>query len=303
MPNKSGSVSLFVPLHINSFSFYSHLYSRSENAVVSFIWRLKDTSENTILLTLSLLDLCMKNCENTFPNCVNKVLMDQIVYIAMGAAAAGSAAEELAKKMICDWGIKYEMKYKLPIFHDTYSNLVAKGMISSHDILAPVPCSPVRASSRSGRQSSSPFKKNDSALNSETIDEPVVNVNHLDEITNLASNNNVYLLKLERDLEVVVDKIYLSKSIRKGLYGSMNNNARVDNEEVAYDILDFLIECSARMIDIINTCSTGLLSTTILSRCIDINDQLMKEINSYEIVEDEDSNSNSPVGLILGDNI
>ena len=94
------------------------------------MWRLKEPKEDVILLSLSLIDLCMKNCESTFPSCVNKVLMDEIVYIAVGGAGKGKLAEQLAQKLITEWGVKYEMKFKLPIFHDTYDNLVSKGMLS-----------------------------------------------------------------------------------------------------------------------------------------------------------------------------
>lgn len=90
------------------------------------------------MLTMSLIDLCLKNCENTFPSCMNKVLMDEIIYIAVGGAGKGKIAEQFAQKLITEWGMKYEMKFKLPIFHDTYTNLVSKGMLSPTVVKQPV---------------------------------------------------------------------------------------------------------------------------------------------------------------------
>ncbi len=61
------------------------------------LWRLKETTENIILLTLILTDSLLKNCEHTFSRTITKVFMDEVVYIAI-AANKGYKAAEVAQK-------------------------------------------------------------------------------------------------------------------------------------------------------------------------------------------------------------
>lgn len=115
---------------------------------------------------------------------------------------------------------------------------------------------------------------------------PVVDISHYDEISELASHNHNYLLQLERDLEVVIDKINLSKSIRKGLLTHSPRRDNADSHEIAMDILDFLCSCRQRLMEIIDSGTAGLLSSTCVHRCIAINEELSTEIDQYEVCEE-----------------
>ena len=68
-----------------------------EHVSTACIWRLKERAENVILLALILTDCLIKNCENTFPSTINKIFMDEIVYIGI-AGDKGKRAEETAQK-------------------------------------------------------------------------------------------------------------------------------------------------------------------------------------------------------------
>ena len=78
-------------------------------------------------------------------------------------------------------------------------------------------------------------------------------------------------------------QIYLSKSLRKTLLESRFTSGLEETEETALEIYDFLLACRERMLEIIDAGTLGLLSCTLLARCISINEQLLNEIGSYSV--------------------
>lgn len=100
-----------------------------ELAKKAILRRLHDHDNQTVFLTLILLESCMKNCGNHFIASVDKPLMDEIAKIAKNTNKSLKASEE-ALRLIQQWARAFESKKSTyPIFFDTYMQMKAKGVV------------------------------------------------------------------------------------------------------------------------------------------------------------------------------
>ena len=98
-----------------------------EQGVKAIYRRLLDSDQNTVYLTLIIMEACMKNCGVHFAGAVNKALMDEMANIARGSKGINNASEAL--RLIQQWGRAFESsKRTYPIFFDTYFGLRSKGI-------------------------------------------------------------------------------------------------------------------------------------------------------------------------------
>jgi hypothetical protein len=89
--------------------------------------RLQDSDPNTISLTLTLTETCMKNCGMRFAECIQQAFMDEVVNVTRGGKGTNNAGEAL--RLIQQWGKAFEKKRGIvPIFFDTYVSLKSKGV-------------------------------------------------------------------------------------------------------------------------------------------------------------------------------
>jgi hypothetical protein len=88
---------------------------------------LRESNHNTVALSLSLAEACMKNCRK-FTVAVKKPFMDEIVLIARGSKGVKNQAESL--RLIKQWdALVTKRGDNNPIFHDTYLLLKSRGAV------------------------------------------------------------------------------------------------------------------------------------------------------------------------------
>ncbi|RYH29772.1 hypothetical protein EON65_07295 [archaeon] len=119
-----------VPDWTQNLEICDHVNRRLENidTVIKAIHRrLQDNNQNTIFLTLVLLETCMKNCGPNFHASFDRTLMDDVVKIAK--SSKGTKNSEEALRLIQQWGRVFEAKrVTLPLFFDTFVGLKSRGI-------------------------------------------------------------------------------------------------------------------------------------------------------------------------------
>jgi hypothetical protein len=103
------------------------LWSRADIVQAALTRRLRETNHNTVALSLSLAEACMKNCRK-FTVAVKKPLMDEVVIIARGSKGVKNQAEAL--RLVKQWdGLVAKRGDDNSIFHDTYLLLKSRGAV------------------------------------------------------------------------------------------------------------------------------------------------------------------------------
>eukprot|EP01031_Cornospumella_fuschlensis_P049761 gene49761-60915_t len=119
-----------VPDWTQNLEICDHVNRRLENidiVIKAIRRRLQDSNQNTIYLTLILLETCMKNCGSPFHASFDRTLMDDVVKIAKGSK--GNKNSEEALRLIQQWGRVFENKRSVcPIFFDTFVGLKSRGI-------------------------------------------------------------------------------------------------------------------------------------------------------------------------------
>lgn len=103
-------------------------YLRSGDIVQAALTRrLREANHNTVTLSLSLAEACMKNCRK-FAVATKKPFMDEMVLIARGSKGVKNQAESL--RLIKQWdGLVTKRGDNNPLFHDTYVLLKSRGAV------------------------------------------------------------------------------------------------------------------------------------------------------------------------------
>ena len=89
--------------------------------------RSQDTDQQTVYLSLLLLESCMKNCGTVFLSTFDRALMDEIVAISRGGR--GNKNSEEALRLIQQWAQVYENNKSFSLFHDTFISLKSRGVV------------------------------------------------------------------------------------------------------------------------------------------------------------------------------
>ncbi|KAH7444648.1 hypothetical protein KP509_02G086300 [Ceratopteris richardii] len=92
------------------------------------------------LLTLSLLEACVKNCEHLFVDISNEHLLDEMVKI-VDEPSTSIVARDKALKLIEAWGESTPELRNLPMFEETYKSLKSRGVkfpLRDTESLAPI---------------------------------------------------------------------------------------------------------------------------------------------------------------------
>jgi hypothetical protein len=106
----------------------SRRHDNIEIALKAIHRRLQDSNQQTVFLTIILLETLMKNCGSSFASSFVRTIMEDMVKIAKGSKGAKNADEAL--RLIQQWGRVFESKRStLPLFFDTYVSLKSKGVV------------------------------------------------------------------------------------------------------------------------------------------------------------------------------
>ncbi len=89
--------------------------------------RLLDNDHQTVSLSLTLLETCMKNCGMEFAARFDRSLMDEVINVAM-KEHKGMRNKEDALRLIQQWGRAYESCRSIPLFFETFMSLKARGV-------------------------------------------------------------------------------------------------------------------------------------------------------------------------------
>lgn len=89
--------------------------------------RLAMKNSTVQLLTLSLLETCVKNCEKMFSEVASEKLLNEMVR-AIDDPQTSSAVRDKALKMIESWGESTEELRYLPVYEETYKSLKSRGI-------------------------------------------------------------------------------------------------------------------------------------------------------------------------------
>lgn len=89
--------------------------------------RLAMKNSTVQLLTLSLLETCVKNCEKMFSEVASEKLLNEMVR-AIDDPQTASAVRDKALKMIESWGESTEELRYLPVYEETYKSLKSRGI-------------------------------------------------------------------------------------------------------------------------------------------------------------------------------
>ncbi|MCO5601976.1 hypothetical protein L7F22_056103 [Adiantum nelumboides] len=92
------------------------------------------------LLTLTLIEACVKNCEHLFVDVANEHLLDEMVKI-VDDPSTSIVARDKALKLIEGWGESAPELRNLPMFEETYKSLKSRGVkfpLRDPESLAPI---------------------------------------------------------------------------------------------------------------------------------------------------------------------
>ncbi len=105
----------------------THTREGVEHGVKAIYRRLNDGDQNTVYLTLILMETCLKNCGPNFTGGVDKSIMDSVESISKGSKGGKNSDEAL--RLIQQWGRAFEKKRGVfPIYYDTYMSMRNKGV-------------------------------------------------------------------------------------------------------------------------------------------------------------------------------
>lgn len=213
--------------------------------------------EKRVYLTLILLETCMKNCGPAFAQQISAAFMQEIISLARGCTGKRNADE--AARLIQQWGHEYEKdRSQQPLFFDTYVALKAKG------VTFPADDEEIRGRGRSSLSgglddSQSPPPR---ATPSKPLVDPRVRLTNQGEFE-----------RLELDLATVDDKVKLCQDM-------LLESPGIPSDELLAEIVGFLEACRDRLSEVVDAGTHGVLSEELLSRCLKVNDAVVKTLEA-----------------------
>jgi hypothetical protein len=209
--------------------------------------RLQENDHHIVILTLTVIETCMKNCGNPFISKITITFMEEMIAIARCSKGANAAQEAL--RLIQQWGKAFEnQRNQYPIFFDTYVMLKSKGIIFPSEEAtgaASFEVSPNRI-----------ISNNDNTIREEEI---ITNQKEFD--------------KLRQDLQTVVDKVKLCREM-------LAESPGIREDEALAEVIGFLEACRDRMSDVIEAGTQGLLDEDLLALSLKTNDAILKTLEA-----------------------
>jgi hypothetical protein len=225
--------------------------------------RLQENDYHIVLLTLTVIETCMKNCGGPFISKINVQFMDEMISIARCSKGAPAAQEAL--RLIQQWGIAFEnQRNQYPIFFDTYVMLKSKGIIF-------------------------PSEDATTSASFEVSNTPSSNVNNVRE-EEIVTNQKEFD-KLKQDLQTVLEKVKLCREM-------LIESPGIGEDEALAEVIGFLEACRDRMTDVIEAGTQGLLDEDLLALSLKTNDAILKTLEAEKTgtrigVEDDLNISNN----------
>lgn len=210
--------------------------------------RLQESDHNIVLLTLTVIETCMKNCGGPFISKITKSFMEEMITVARCSKGANAAQEAL--RLIQQWGKAFEnQRNQYPVFYETYFTLKSKGII--------FPSEEATSSASFEVFSNRIISNNDN--NNIREEEVVTNQKEFD--------------KLRQDLQTVVDKVKLCREM-------LLESPGIREDEALAEVIGFLEACRDRMSDVIEAGTQGLLDEDLLGLSLKTNDAILKTLEA-----------------------
>lgn len=220
--------------------------------------RLQDSDQQTVYLTLILLEACMKNCGVTFASAFDRSLMDEVINISKGNKGNKNADEAL--RLIQQWARTYEKNRSLSIFFDTYMSMKSRGVVFPKEEVLPPAASPEQSRSAGKRSESASKPSVDAQRAASPPAEPLQpNVNEVE--------------KLRSDLGVVVEQVKLCREM-------LLNSPGIKEDEALSDVVGFLEACRDRLVDIVEAGAQGILGEELFEFALKVNDAVSRTLEA-----------------------
>ena len=209
--------------------------------------RLQENDHHIVLLTLTVIETCMKNCGGPFISKITITFMDEMMAIAR--CSKGQQAAQEALRLIQQWGIAFEkQRNQYPIFFDTYVLLKSKGIIF-----------PSEEATSSASFEVTPNRVGSNIDNNLREEEIITNQKEFD--------------KLRDDLQTVVDKVKLCREM-------LIESPGIREDEALAEVIGFLEACRDRMSDVIEAGTQGVLDEDLLALSLKANDAILKTLEA-----------------------
>ena len=209
--------------------------------------RLASKDPHVLALSLTLLEMCVKNCGDGVHRAVGTpAFMDAVSKVAEKAAQPATRSQALA--LIQQWGRAFEAhRESLPCFSDAYTGLKVKGLPFPEEEGAPPVFTPPRADGGADAPS------DDAAFAAALADG--------------SHERNAALEKVAADLAVVAEKIRLCNEM-------VPNSPGVNADPALAAVVGFLEACRPRLAVLVEAGLTGVLGDETLTLCLKVNDDL-----------------------------
>lgn len=247
-----------------------------EPAIKAIRRRLMDSDQQTVALSLTLLETCMKNCGPDFARRFDRSLMDEVVNIVV-KDNKGIHNREEALRLIQQWGRAFEARRAVyPIFFDTFMNLKARGVSfpkEDENVTAGFETSSNATASVSASAQRSAF--------------PMAPTNVPQPSGGSPAQEEDEFIRLQQDLSEVMEKVRLCREMLLVSPG-------IQQDEALKDVVGFLEACRDRLVDIIEAGTQGLLGEELFEFILKVNDAVARTLESERTgvripVDDEES--------------
>ena len=209
--------------------------------------RLGKSDAHVSALSLTLLEMCVKNCGEAVHAAVGQAgFLSDVAKLAEGSRGPEVQAQALA--LVQQWGVAFEpLKDKLPAFVDTYTGLKVKGLPFPE--VGPEDAAPVFTPPRQDGA----VVQDDAAYAAALAD------------------GSLDRAKLVADLGIVAEKIGLCNEM-------VPNSPGIEHDDALAEVVGFLEACRPRLAVLVEAGLSGALGDETLTLCLKVNDDLHKAL-------------------------
>lgn len=180
--------------------------------------RLGKNDAHVTALSLTLLEMCVKNCGEA----VHAAVGQQQILSEIAELCEGGSGEEVKRQalaLVQQWGVAFESRDALPAFADTYTALKVKGFEfpTGNEENAPV---------------FTPPRQDGTVVQDDAVYAAALADGSLDRANALA--------KVRADVEIVAEKIRLCKEM-------VPNSPGIDHDDALAEVVGFLEACRPRL--------------------------------------------------------
>jgi len=265
---------------------------RCQTGIKQIFRRLGCRGQNIVFLALVLLEACMKNCTFNFHLGVGKKdRMRLIVNLANGKK--GHKIQNKALDLISQWGLAFKhMEDILPIFTQTYTSLKAEGArFPQNELISPVFTPPrMSESAAAPAPAPAPSQATDDTPLGVALQQRHSQSGPTDALPSDPSRSAVGLgtradqrARVVKKLEADLGGVEMQLQLCNDMMGALTEPAGQAAPEALVDGVDFLDQCSPRLLAVIEAGVSGRmpLSESVLGRVFAAHDAVGRAIERF----------------------